>query len=141
MNLEQAIQDIQKDIAVIKTKQNNDHARLEETKALSSEIHKMSINIGNLTEQIKGQNERTDKLINDYNSRLQNQGVRIGAVEVQAKAQEVVSETVLKRLDAVEGDVDGLKTKGTKRWDGVVEKIIFVVVGAGVMFVLSRLGL
>ena len=141
MNLEQTVQGMQQEIAVIKTKQNNDHARIEENKALGLEIHKVSVNLGHLTEQLRGQNERMDKLINTYDTRLNTQGERIGSVEAHAKVQEVVNGKVLKRLDDVECDVDELKTKGSRRWDGVVEKVVFVIVGAILMFILYQFGL
>ena len=145
MNVEQVVQEIQQEIVAIKTKQNNDHNRIEENKALGMEIHKVSVNLGHLTEQLKGQNERMDKLIDSYDARLKSQGERIGDIGTKVggltKVQEVLNEKMLKRLDAVEKDVDEFKTKGSRRWDGIVEKIIFLTVGAIIMFLLAQIGL
>ena len=141
MNIEQVVQGIQQDIAVIKTKQNNDHLRIEENKTLGMEIHKLSANLKHLTEQLRGQNERMDKLINTYDTRLNTQGERIGTVEAHSNVQKVINDKVLKRLVNIENDVDELKTKGSRRWDGIVEKVGYVIVGAVIMFILYQFGL
>lgn len=44
-------------------------------------------------------------------------------------------------LDKLDDDVDELKSKPGKRWDGIVEKIIGLVVAAVVGLLLGRLGL
>ena len=148
MNIEQVVQEIQREIAVIKTKQNNDHTRIEENKTLGTEIHKLSANLMHLTEQLKGQNERMDKLINtydtrfiSYDTRFNNQGERLGAVESHLNVQKVMIDKVLKRLDDVESYVDYIRTKGSRRWDGIVEKVGLVIVGAVIMFILYQFGL
>lgn len=46
-----------------------------------------------------------------------------------------------KKLDGLCQDVDEIKAKPGKRWEGIVQNAIFTVVGALVMFALTKLGL
>ena len=123
-----------KDIAVIKIRQKTDNERIEENKALIApltvQLERVATNFEHLAEQMKGSNERMDKIVESSEARLRNQGERIGLVEKS-----------LERLDAIESDVEELKTKGSKRFDVIIEKVIYVVVGALVLAALYRIGL
>ena len=59
------------------------------------------------------------------------------ATEVMAKEIEVMG----KNIATLTKDVSDLKSKPGKRWDGVVEKAILVIVGAVIAFVLGKIGL
>jgi len=143
------IQSMQKQIAVIETKQKNDHGRIDENKALIKplivQLERLSTNFEHLITQVKGSNERMDKIVDSTEGRLKSQGERIGALETSSETQRVIAEKLLKRMDDVEADVDELKTKGSKRWDGiwdgVIGKVICVVLGAILMFILYQVGL
>ena len=143
--MSQKIHSMMQVITEIKTKQNNDHLRIEENKSLGMQIHKVSINLENLTEQLKGQNERMDKLMDTYDTRLSRQGERVGKCEISLESQSVITEKLLKRMDDVEADVDDIKTRGSKRLDGILDgvigKVICVVLGAILMFILYQFGL
>lgn len=58
------------------------------------------------------------------------------ATEVMAKEIEVMG----KNIAALTKDVSDLKAKPGKRWDGIVEKALLVIVGAIVAFALSKIG-
>ncbi len=45
------------------------------------------------------------------------------------------------KVDSLCADVQELKSEPGKRWKGVVEKVIYIVVAAVVGFILARLGL
>ena len=145
MTLEQTVQYILQDIVEIKTKQNTDHSRIEENKALVAPIHKLSANIEHLTAQLKGQNERIDKLVDVSEGRLKGQGERIGKIESIAEKQTVIIQKLQKRIEVLEKDVDDIRTKGSKRLDGIIDgalgKIVCVVLGAILMFVFYQFGL
>ena len=79
--------------------------------------------------------------IDTYDNRLKSQGERIGKLETSAETQSVISTKHQGRLEALENDVDYLKTKGSRRWDGIIEKAACVIVGAIIMFVLYQFGL
>ena len=59
------------------------------------------------------------------------------SMEVMVTKQEQVADTV----DRLDGKVTALEGKPGKRWDGLVEKAIYIVVAAVVGFILARLGL
>ena len=59
------------------------------------------------------------------------------SMEVMATKQEQVAETV----DKLDGKVTALEEKPVKRFDGLVDKIIWAVCAAIITFVLSHLGL
>ena len=46
-----------------------------------------------------------------------------------------------KKVDSISSNVEELMLKGSKRWDGIVEKVIFAVVGAMLAYLLARAGL
>ena len=143
------IQLINKKIAVIETKQKNDHGRIDENKALIkpliTQLERLATNFEHLLTQVKGSNERMDKIVDNTETRLKGQGERLGEHDTAIEKLNVVSEKLLKRMDDVEGDVDELKTKGSKRWDGILDgiigKVICVVLGAILMFILYQVGL
>ena len=64
-------------------------------------------------------------------------GELIGTVKVLADREERVEKDVGEIKDAVQE----MKAKPGKRWDGVVDKIIFTVVGAIVTYMLLKLGI
>lgn len=59
------------------------------------------------------------------------------SMEIMATKQEQVATTVEK----LDGKVTALEEKPAKRWDGLVEKIIWAVVGAVITFILAKVGL
>lgn len=59
------------------------------------------------------------------------------SMEVMANKQEQVADTV----DRLDGKVTALEGKPGKRWDNLVEKLIWFVVAAAVGFILARIGL
>ena len=59
------------------------------------------------------------------------------SMEVMANKQEQVADTV----DKLDGKVTALAAKPAKRWDGIVDKIIWAVVAAVIGFLLAQIGL
>lgn len=59
------------------------------------------------------------------------------SMEVMAERQEQVVDSV----DKLDGKVTALEQKPAKRWDGIVDKLIWAVLGALVAFVLSQIGI
>lgn len=58
------------------------------------------------------------------------------SMEVMAERQEQVVDSV----DKLDGKVTALEQKPAKRWDGIVDKLIWAVLGALVAYVLSQFG-
>lgn len=59
------------------------------------------------------------------------------SMEVMAERQERVADTV----DKLDGKVTALEGKPAKRWDGIVDKVIWAVVAAAIGFMLAQIGL
>ncbi len=66
---------------------------------------------------------------------------RINKLERQEAVQEVQYSTILEKLDSLEGKVDGLEAKPGKRWESIVDKVIWAVCAAVIAFLLARVGL
>lgn len=59
------------------------------------------------------------------------------SMEVMAEKQEQVADTV----DKLDGKVTAMEQKPAKRWDSLVDKIIWAIVAAVIGFLLARIGL
>lgn len=59
------------------------------------------------------------------------------SMAVMAEKQEQVADTV----DKLDGKVTALEEKPAKRWDGLVDKIIWAVAAAMIGFALAKIGL
>ena len=59
------------------------------------------------------------------------------SVKVLASAQKSTE----KKVDDLTGDVEEIKTKPAKRWDGAVTVVITVIVTAVITFALTKIGL
>ncbi len=66
---------------------------------------------------------------------------RLGELEKQEGIQLVQYKHIMEKLDQLAGDVKELKAKPGKRWEGIVEKAIGILVAAVLGFMLARLGL
>ena len=160
---------ILKDIATIKARQTNDNDRIKENRALVEPIHQLIPKLEHLTDELKGQNVRMDKHFSMSEERAEKQGERIGRVESvlekithfveelkkevdeRAKSQgerlgkleEYVNKQneVLKRVEGLEVKVDEIRMRGSKWWNTILEKGLYVLVGGGLMYILYRIGL
>ena len=136
----QKVNDMEKELAVIRVKQNNDHTRIEENKVMSTQIHKCTSMLEHLTAQFSNQNEQWNRYISSFDQRMKEHGERIGDVELTVGKHTVVIPKITQRLDDTEASVDELKTKGSKRlegiMDGVIVKVIFMVLGAALMYLI-----
>lgn len=66
------------------------------------------------------------------------------SIKVMASEQKHQTEAinlVRKDVTRLEGKVDVLETKPAKRWDGLVDKLIWGVVGAVLAFMLAQIGI
>ncbi|MBR2132328.1 MAG: hypothetical protein IJ955_07290, partial [Oscillospiraceae bacterium] len=77
------------------------------------------------------------KRLDEVEKRQNNLDELVGTVKVLAIREENV-ETDVKEIKA---DVKSLKDLPGKRWNSVVEKVLLVVVGMVVTFLLTKLGL
>lgn len=75
--------------------------------------------------------------LDDVEKRQDNLDELIGTVKVLAVREENVENDVKE----IKSDVKTLTNKPAQRWDGMVDKIIMLVVAAVVGFILARIGL
>lgn len=75
--------------------------------------------------------------IDDLEKRQDNLDDLVGTVKVLAVREENVEINVKE----IKNDVKSLTGKSGKRWDGLVDKIIMVIVAAVVGFILAKIGL
>lgn len=83
-------------------------------------------------------------MIERHEGRIKNLESNYSALNDLAKTTAVMSQkidTTEKKVDNISANVEELKLKGSKRWDGLVEKIIYAIVGAVIAYLLARAGL
>ncbi len=66
---------------------------------------------------------------------------RIGALEQSGATLKVKLDGMDEKLDEITEKVNTLADKPAKRWDGLVDKLIWAVAGAVMAFLLARIGL
>ena len=138
--LAQSVQNMQREFSEMKAWQDLSLKRLEETSDLSAQIGKLTANIESLTNQLKGQNERVDKLVDSYETRLRNHGERIGRLSAESEKQFLLIEKLTKKVEANAGYIDEVRMKGSKHMSQIIERTIYVVVGIVLVYIAYRLG-
>lgn len=86
---------------------------------------------------VEDRSKSNTKRLDEVEKRQNNLDELVGTVKVLAIREENV-ETDVKEIKA---DVKSLKDLPGKRWNSVVEKVLLVVVGMVVTFLLTKLGL
>lgn len=66
---------------------------------------------------------------------------RIGALEQSGTALRTKLDSIEEKLDELNATVKALAARPGKRWDGLVDKLIWAVAGAVLAFVLAKVGL
>ena len=139
------IGEMQNDITTLKVKQDNDHDRINEHRSLNDSVQRLNVNFENLTEQLRGQNQRIDRLHATIQEQVSLQGVRhgerLGELEKFKESHMLIAVKHSDRLKDVESYVDEQKSKGTKFLGGIAEKVMYTIIGAAIMFLLYRIGL
>ena len=150
--MESRVGNLSQDVAIIKAKFESIEEDMSSFKHLPVLTAQLQGSIENLTAEIRTNNERitksmemtNERIIKEHesvNDRLTRHGERIGKTEKGGETNALLIEKMAARLDSLESDVKEIKMKPSKRWDGMVEKVVCVVVGAIAMFLLYQLGL
>ena len=139
------IGEMQNDITTLKVRQDNDHDRINEHRSLNDSVQRLNVNFENLTEQLRGQNQRIDRLHTTIQEQLNLQGVRhgerLGDLEKFKEAHMLIAVKLSDRLRDVEAYVDEQKSKGSKLLGGMAEKVVYTLIGAAIMFLFYQIGL
>lgn len=92
-----------------------------------------------------------ERRLTDVEAKAENNRVRLDKLESSTEAinrlatsMEVMAERqeqVVDKVDTLDGKVTALESKPAKRWEGLVDKIIWAAAGAVVAYVLTNIGL
>ena len=94
--------------------------------------------------EIKAKQAAADEQHKTIFQRLDKQDKMIESVHKLATSVEKLAmkqDAMETKLGNLCSDVDEIKSKPAKRWEGIVEKVIFTVVGALVAYVLAQMGI
>lgn len=86
---------------------------------------------------VEDRTNRNAQRLDDIEQRMNNLDKLITSVEVLATRQETVESVV----QEIKSDVKGLTTKSGKRWDAIVDKVIWAIFAAVIAFLLAKAGL
>lgn len=87
--------------------------------------------------KIEDQTQSNTRRINDLEKRQDNLDELVGTVKVLAVREESVENDVKE----IKADVKSLTEKPGKKYDSLVDKIIYLIVAAVIGFLLAKLGL
>jgi len=121
---DQTTQTLLQDIAAIKANLTSVNKRIDKNENRTDHIHKLAANLENLTEQLKIQNKRLEKMFDSFDARMKLQSERIDEVE---KKESVLEKKLLE--------------KDSKRWESVVGAIIIAMATAVVMLLFGNINL
>ena len=93
----------------------------------------MALKLTEVEQRSKSNTHRLD----DVEKRQDNLDELVTSVAIMAKEQEHLRTDVTE----IKTDVKALTTKPAKRWDAIVDKLIWAVLAAVVAFLLARVGL
>ena len=88
----------------------------------------------------KSNKHRLDKLEKEHEA-LHTMAASLEVMANEQKHQTEAIEGVKTDVGRLDGKVDALEMKPAKRWDGLVDKLIWGVAGAVLAFLLARFGL
>ena len=66
---------------------------------------------------------------------------RVRQLEIEQAETKTQYGHIMETLGAIKADVSELKSKPAKRWEGIVDKILFGIVGAVLAYLLTQAGL
>lgn len=99
---------------------------------MAMSLEDQAIKLTEVEERSKGNSRRIESL----EKKVDDLADVVGVLQAMKKDLEYLTDTVKETKD----DVKSLKEKPAKRWDSLVEKIIWGVVGAVLTFILAKGG-
>ena len=130
------LNEVMKQLAVMEAQQKSDQQQIADNKSVIAQIHRLSVNMEHMTKQM-------DKLVESFDNRMRSQGERLGNLESLPASLKMIVEKIESISNSQIGLDERLKkieTKGSKRWESVVEKIVLGIVATGLLYVMARIG-
>lgn len=87
--------------------------------------------------EVESRSKSNTRRIDEIEIRQNNLDDLVSTVRVLADREERVEDDVKE----IKGDVKEIKAKPGKRWEGIVDKILYTIAGAVVTYLLVKLGL
>ena len=97
----------------------------------------MEIKIEHRLTELEDRSKSNTKRLDEVEKRQDNLDSLVASVAVMAKEQEHIKSDVTE----IKSDVKGIMEKPAKRWDNIVEKIIWAIVAAVLGLMLGHFGL
>ena len=97
----------------------------------------MEIKFEHRLTEVEERSKSNSHRLDDMEKRQDNLDKLVGTVSVLAEREKRVEDDVKE----IKSDVKSLTGKAGKRWDGLVDKIIWAVAAAVVGFILAKIGL
>ena len=97
----------------------------------------MEINIEHRLTSVEDRSKSNTKRLDEMEKRQNDLDALVGTVKVLADREERVEEDVKE----IKSDVKTLTNKPAKKWDNLVNQIVYLVVAAIVGFVLAKIGM
>lgn len=87
--------------------------------------------------------ETTDRSLRNEGriKKLENETDTLHKLATSVEVMAVQLRSMNNKFDSLQEDVESLKEKPSKRWDSLVDKVIWGVVGALLTYILSQIGL
>lgn len=97
----------------------------------------MEINVEHRLTEVEDRSKSNSHRIDEMEKRQNDLDELVGTVKVLANREERVEEDVKE----IKSDVKTLTNKPAKKWDNLVNQIVYIVVAAVVGFILAKIGM
>lgn len=87
--------------------------------------------------EVESRSKSNMKRLDDVEKRQNSLDELVGTVKVLA----VKEDNIEKKVDKISDNVEAISSKSAKRWEGIIDKIIFTAVGAVVAYLFAKFGL
>ena len=99
-----------------------------------------AVKLAEVEHRAKSNTRRIDKL-EQQTEAIQSLATSVEVMVMEQSHQTESIKRIEQNVEKLDNKVDILEQKPAKRWEGVVEKIIMLLVGAVIAFLLSKIGL
>lgn len=100
----------------------------------------MAVKVAEVDHRAKSNTRRIDKLEQQTDA-IQSLATSVEVLVKEQGHQTEAMDRIEKNVEKLDGKVEALEKKPVKRWDAIVDKLVWALLAAVVTFLLSRIGL
>lgn len=100
----------------------------------------MAVKVAEVEHRAKSNTRRIDKLEQQTDA-IQSLATSVEVLVKEQGHQTEAMDRIEKNVEKLDGKVEALEKKPVKRWDAIVDKLVWALLAAVVTFLLSRIGL